>query len=1303
MGTSGNKTVIGQAIQRLKVTGSMLKPFAAGASVASMMALSTTALGYNYAQEPLFWSMGVKPNVMLMLDDSGSMTALVTNESFQKALDAREFNTGGAQENNKWYFCTSWDATGQQCNAKSSSPISTFTVKAWNPGSSTTALSDYISTGGGGGGGSNYALCNVSKKNTDTGFYVGNEGSTTTVTKPTTDTIGVLVSDKSSSKSGRTVCVHWRQATTQSSYSSTTTVSNRDGTATEYDINHYAQHLLNKLAPPSTETDRSKYSLNLGNTAAAYTAYPYSDSDPDVFTAATDDKIIPAVSRIEAAREVANQVILDNYLNMQIGLASFRSSGSSTWTGEIDLGCDATKTSGVFDVEGQKTALLGSNTDMNNMPTAAYDSAGKVDMLDAKHRTPLAKTMNVINTYFDGTTSPITYRCQQNFAVLMTDGDPTEDSNTLDYRAQQAYDTDFKTYATDANDAAGKSWDTTENDGDWTKQNLVTYTIGFGLENDLLKQTPLVDRKTITRTTVTNNTITLANHGLKTGDMIEVVSGATLNPAAAASSGDSEAGKYYYYVAKMSDSTFKLATTKLKATNCSGGTTADCSTIKASADVVLSIGPGKSYFAFTPEGLAQSLNAAFSEIRNLTASSSAVAASSKQVASALVYQANFSTEDWSGKVRAYNVNPSTGMPTSQAWSTEATLDSASERATNIFTWNDSALPSAAAVSFSYANLSNNQRSIISNKATGTSYPTGDSTVGGNAVNWIKGQDVTAGGFRSQAGTGRIGDVINADPIFVGTGNYGYNKLPASPAPTDSPSCTVSGTTSTGSGCTGAETYAAFVTGNAARTPMLYVGANDGVLHGLNGNTGAEVLAYVPAGVYEQWNDKNNNNVKDAGETENKLFNVTQNSYLGIGKHRFLLDGSAVVGDAFIGNNWKTYLVSGLGAGGRSYFALDVTNPSAFTTSVAANTVVKWEFMNENLGYSFGKPVIGRLGNNKWYAFFPNGTDSRYDKAGFFAVNLNDVTDYKWIPVTDGASALSPNGMMVIQARINSQRTVTALYGGDMKGNIWKVDLSGITSASSTFPTGVTSPLFTAGDGTTGTPQAITGGIRLGQYPNSSNTLVYFGTGKYFETDDKTFVSSGAKPSVPQVDSFYGVLDDGTTGITRGNLTAQTFTVGATTGTRVASENNVTYSGSNKGWYIDLIVGSAKEGERVITQPLLYGSRIIFVSMIPAATDPCTATGTSWLNELDALTGKNLDEGVLDTNGDATIDTTDKVASLKIDGMASEPTIITTGTGKDFKVMGSTSQGAPIQAVAEKTPPGAGLPGGAGRMSWMQLQ
>ena len=144
--------------------------------------------------------------------------------------------------------------------------------------------------------------------------------------------------------------------------------------------------------------------------------------------------------------------------------------------------------------------------------------------------------------------------------------------------------------------------------------------------------------------------------------------------------------------------------------------------------------------------------------------------------------------------------------------------------------------------------------------------------------------------------------------------------------------------------------------------------------------------------------------------------------------------------------------------------------------------------------------------------------------------------------------------------------------------------------------------------------------------------------------------------------------------------------------------------TEKGWYIDLTENGTKKGERVVSTPVLSGSRIIFVSIVPSGGDKCISNGTSWLNELNALDGNQLDDKVLDTNGDGKIDNLDtKVSSVQLDGMASEPSILQSGDGKsEKKIMGSTSATSSILTVTEK-PSESPAVGGTGRMSWEQVQ
>src|SRR5690606_3855570 len=160
---------------------------------------------------------------------------------------------------------------------------------------------------------------------------------------------------------------------------------------------------------------------------------------------------------------------------------------------------------------------------------------------------------------------------------------------------------------------------------------------------------------------------------------------------------------------------------------------------------------------------------------------------------------------------------------------------------------------------------------------------------------------------------------------------------------------------------------AFRTANRDRRKMLYVGTNDGMLHGFDALTGNEILAYVPAGAYRY------------------LASLTDPNY----QHRYFVDGSPNVGDAYIGGAWKTVLIGTAGAGGSTVFALDVTDPDSFD----ADSVL-WEISNSDadfadLGATIGYATVGRMPNGEWVAVFGNGYGSAQGHAVLYIVRLSD--------------------------------------------------------------------------------------------------------------------------------------------------------------------------------------------------------------------------------------------------------------------------------------------------------------------------
>src|SRR5690606_27612071 len=175
-------------------------------------------------------------------------------------------------------------------------------------------------------------------------------------------------------------------------------------------------------------------------------------------------------------------------------------------------------------------------------------------------------------------------------------------------------------------------------------------------------------------------------------------------------------------------------------------------------------------------------------------------------------------------------------------------------------------------------------------------------------------------------------------------------------------------------------YSTFAQSIAERRPRIYVGGNDGMLHGFNANTGVEEFAFIPTEVFH------------------KLNKLTGANY----SHEFYVDGPPVVADVFNGTEWRTILVGTLKAGGKSIFALDVTTPG--------EEELLWEFNDSDLpddaearmGYSFSQPTIARLHTGTWAVVFGNGYESANNtngKAALFIVDAMEGTLLKSLEVS----------------------------------------------------------------------------------------------------------------------------------------------------------------------------------------------------------------------------------------------------------------------------------------------------------------
>lgn len=410
---------------------------------------------------------------------------------------------------------------------------------------------------------------------------------------------------------------------------------------------------------------------------------------------------------------------------------------------------------------------------------------------------------------------------------------------------------------------------------------------------------------------------------------------------------------------------------------------------------------------------------------------------------------------------------------------------------------------------------------------------------------------------------------------------------------------------------------------------IYIGANDGMLHGFNANTGVELFAYIPSTVIPT------------------LANLSSPTY----SHTYYVDGDIAVSSKVQTNN-RNYLVSLLGRGGKGLFALDVTNPTAFGTSD-----VLWEYFNtadNDLGYMLGTPVIAKMNNGSMVAIVGNGYNSTSGKAVLYVFDLASGALIKKFDTLVGTdNGMGTPGLL----DADSDGDIDYIYGGDLKGNVWKIDVSSANTATwdFSFKSGTTpQPLFIAKD-SSGTVQPITTSLtpvmdNVAGDANFGKLFLFFGTGSYFRSSDSTDT---------QIQTMYGLIDTNTQVSSRSQLTQRSvidngvFNV-VVNGNIVDTKNVRTFSAAvsgdmagKSGWYLDLkTAAGVAEGERVTTSAEVYvlaEPTLIFSSIIPV-NDPCKPGGKGYLSALSPFTGGRLTVGFYD------IDNNNSFANDQLNGI-----------------------------------------------------
>lgn len=610
------------------------------------------------------------------------------------------------------------------------------------------------------------------------------------------------------------------------------------------------------------------------------------------------------------------------------------------------------------------------------------------------------------------------------------------------------------------------------------------------------------------------------------------------------------------------------------------------------------------YFLVTNAlSLKEALEKAFNKILSDTRSSGGTAASgSRHNDGFLAYVPEYDTRDWTGDIKAYRVNRSTGaLIQPPVWSVATELATIGAAARNIhfvkktnpadpddigtlepfekLELGADAAAQAAALGFPTTGAAGDLDEVVA-------YLRGDKTLE------VADPDNGTGRFRRRGSL--LGDILGSQPAILGTGSYGYSLLPKD-----------EGGGYNADGTIAVDGYVDFVKKKKDRTPVAFVGANDGMLHAIDASNtadgGKELFAIIPNSVMTN------------------LHLLTDPNYAA--SHRYFVDGSPEQGDAYLNGEWKTIILAPMGAGGRSILAIDATDPATDGPQLL------WEFAHPDLGLTIGKPRIARW-NGKWVAIFGNGYNAEpgssaedQHQAFLFIVDLEDGTLLERIRLGTQGTADIPNGLATtFPVDLNRDADADLVYAGDYYGNLWRINLKAYGSGDALDVVRLYEGAVVAD---TGEPiHPITGGVNVTYHP-ARGQMVLFGTGRYFlEGDNAAFVTGDP------VNSFFGVWDDPLAGsstypLTKAELQAQSFVTDTVAGTRTVTGAPVNWNGvggqpKQFGWYITL----PDPGERFVGIPEVSLGRVIFTTFV-AEGDECAPGGYNWLSVLSTTSGMGM--------------------------------------------------------------------------------
>ena len=637
-------------------------------------------------------------------------------------------------------------------------------------------------------------------------------------------------------------------------------------------------------------------------------------------------------------------------------------------------------------------------------------------------------------------------------------------------------------------------------------------------------------------------------------------------------------------------------------------------------------GRGLFFSASNPDTIVDGLSTALAGINARVASAAAAATSNLEPVAGdnFAYTAKYKTIEWTGELEAHQIDLSTGaVQTATVWSAQAQLDaqtgslcdnrtiylfrSGASNNRTPFTWNTQGCDSLYAPTgtastglnateqayFSSTQVAALSQYPVMTDGTGTPATVNQRSlaVGDKLVNFVRGQRGYENFTTNDAGklyrqrTHVLGDIVNAQPVYVKAPFASYSDAG----------------------------YTTFKTNNASRTPMVYVAANDGMLHAFYAGTsitdtqgGQEAWGFVPSIVLPN------------------LYKLADDNYAN--NHVYSVDGTPTVADYYDTAStptWKTILVAGLRAGGKGYYALDVTDPAnpkglwefKWSDTCYNSAVPATAYADCHVGYSYSNPIVTKLNDGTWVVIVTSGYNNvnspvkTGDGLGYlYVLRAQDGMILYKIATTAGDSS-TPSGLNYMNGMTDNglvNNTATRIYGNDLLGNIWRFDINDTIA-----PAGREAALIGTAKTSGGIAQPISTKPEVAL--NGTNVFIMVATGKMLGASDL---------SDTQQQSVYGFVDPLTAGPVYPDLRAAlkplamtTVGSGSTATRTVSCTGNAAACNVAAGWVIDL----SDIGERVSVDMRLQLGTLVFGSNVPQSS-ACTIGGYSWLNFVNYATG-----------------------------------------------------------------------------------